>query len=147
MQMSNQIAGILCLLAGLVSGGFLIWSLIRQNAIRKWPVVEGKIIDSRVNVLSGDSFEPYVRYSYVVNGQSYTGDKLAPVDYITEDERSANKRIEPYMVGNSVTIFYHPEKMSQSVIEPRNSSWYHLFWAFFTAFMLFVGVGLFFQQS
>ncbi len=138
--MSNHFPAIFLFLVGSVSGGFLVWSLIRQRAIRKWSFTTGKVIESRLNRVSGDSFEPYVKYSYAVQGKGYTNDKILPVNYLTEDENVANKALAPDRANAPVTVYYHPNDPSRSVLEPKNSLWIHIFWAVFTTFFIALGV-------
>ena len=92
-----------------------------------------------MNIRSGDSFEPYVKYSYVVAGKSYINDKISPVNYLTEDENAARKAIAPYWVNAAVNVYYDPNDPSRSVLEPKNSFWIHLFWAVFTTFFIVMG--------
>lgn len=70
MEISNQFAGVLTLLIGVASGIYFGWTLIRQTAIRNWTVEQGEILECRLDSTQ-DSYKPYVRYSYIVGGQSY----------------------------------------------------------------------------
>jgi Protein of unknown function (DUF3592) len=137
--MTNQVTSLICFAVGGVSAAFFFWSLLRQNAIRRWSFTQGKVLESRLNITSGDSFEPYVRYSYAVQGKSFTNDKISPVNYLTEDENAAKKAIAPYWIGSAVNVYYDPNDPSRSVLEPRNSFWIHLFWAGFAAFFIAMG--------
>ena len=145
--MTNLTVSIICFLIGTTSGTFFIWSLIKQNAIRKWASAHGKVLESRLNIVSGDSFEPYVKYSYTADGKNYTNDKISPVNYLTEEENAAKKVISPYWVDATVNVFYDPNDPSRSVLELKNSLGIHIFWAVFTAFFIVAGVIAWYQKA
>lgn len=145
--MSSQLTSLLCFAVGGISGAFFVWSLIKQNAIRKWSFTQGKVLESRLNIISGDSFEPYVKYSYAVQGEGYINDKIMPVNYLTEDENTAKKAIAPYWIGAAVSVYYDPSDPSRSVLEPKNSFWIHLFWAVFTTFFIWIGFACLYQRD
>ncbi len=137
--MSNLLTSLICFAVGGISGGFLVWSLMKQNAIRRWSFTQGEVFEARLNIVSGDSFEPYVKYNYSVRGKSYTNDKISPVNYLTEDEYAAKRAIAPYRANSAVNVYYDPNDPSRSVLEPKNSFWIHLFWGVFTTFFIVMG--------
>ena len=132
---------------GAASGFFFVWSLVKQNAIRKWAFTQGKALESRLNIVSGDSFEPYVKYSYAVKGKNYTNDKISPVNYLTEEENAAKKVLSPYWADAPVNVYFDPNDPSRSVLKPKNSLWIHIFWAFFTAFFIAAGFVALYQKD
>ena len=143
--MKNQIVGLISLTVGAVSAFFLAWALIRHNLIRKWHSQPGTILESRI-IPGIDSFEPYVKYQFEVLGQSYSSDTHKTITRVYEQEREAEKRLEPFPVGKTVNVYFDPQNPKDSLIETRSRIWAYVFWAFFSLFFLFTGGGLILQS-
>lgn len=119
MEISDQIWGIVSLLVGGAVFAFFAWTLFRRKAIRSWSVTEGRVLESRVDESQSD-YEPYVRYSYVVAGRTYTSEKFSAVTYIYDARRQVERLIEPFALGKVITVYYGPARPSESVIYVRN---------------------------
>ncbi len=119
MEISPQIGGILSITVGCGVLAFFAWTLFRRNAIRSWSVTEGKVLESTV-LESQNDFEPYVRYSYVVEGRNYTSEKFSPVTYTYDVPKYAEKVIEPFTFGKIIKVYYDPAMPADSVIYIRS---------------------------
>jgi Protein of unknown function (DUF3592) len=138
--MNNQIAGFLCLLIGVAAGAFFVWTLMRFKKISKWIITQGTVLESKLRPVS-DSFEPYVKYEYVVRGKNYTHDTHKNFNYIYEYEEQAVKKLKPYQVGKKVKVYFDRENPQDSVLEKRDAIWLYFFWAFMSLFFIFCGIG------
>ena len=123
------------LATGVLAGGFLIIKSILDGRTSKaslqWPSVPGTVVFSQwVNYNTpGDtpSSAPEVRYSYVVNGQTWQSStvKFGGV--------GRQKILDKYPKGNPVQVFFDPQRPSNAVLETGGS----------TQVILFAGVGTF----
>ncbi len=141
MQFSPQIAGLITIVLGLGSGAYLLWSLIRQHASKRWATTRGEILESNIEEDS-DGWAPHVRYAYDVERKHYVNDRLYFHLSNRSTERDARKHLSPYPVGKTVTVYYNPRKPEEAVLDRQMPLWLPLFWLFFASFMLVVGVAM-----
>ena len=116
--------GIFALL--IVNQGVGLWRFRRKAAGgRNWPSTIGKIIASDVEPYStdretGDTRSSVsIRYSYVVDGKTYRGDRIGwgkKTVMLTPAAESLSAR---YPVGASVPVFHDPAKPGSALLEPR----------------------------
>ena len=102
-----------------------------------WPSIEGMILKSKITINDGDDSVTYgadVSYQYVINNQTYKGDKVTISEMSTSDRSRARKIVNRYPSGQKVAVFYDPVAPETSVLERGLSggSW------------LVPGIGLFF---
>ncbi len=108
-----------------VGGGIMISGIIQIRLAQSsttWPTTVGTITVSKVETSTDDdgtTYRPLVKFSYQVNGQSWTGDtvffgggKISFSNY-----RYANKIVNKYPVTTRVNVFYNPSKPNIAVIE------------------------------
>ena len=142
--MTQIIAGIL-----LLGGATLIlaWWNSRQRAkgARAWPTTQGMILKSDlithviwINGIRTTTYKPVVEYRYTVMGRPFTGTRVAFGSY-SYDIKKGEGFVEKFAVGTQVTVYYNPEKLEESVLEPA----YAGSAAFLTAGILFILFGLF----
>ena len=146
MQFSPLIASIICIVLALGSAVYLLRTLIRQHASKRWPTTPGEILESHLEEDS-DGWCPNVRYVYVVNRKRHLTGRLYFFLSNSSTEREAGKHISPYPVGKSVTVYYNPRKPEDAVLDRRMPLWWPLFWLFFSLFMLVVGVAMWHDGS
>jgi hypothetical protein len=141
MQFSPHIAGLISIVLGLSSGAYLLWTLIRQHASKRWLTTTGEILESNLEQDS-DGWCPNVRYVYAVDRKHYANGRLYFFLSNGSTQRDAKKHLLPYPVGKTVSVYYNPRKPEDAVLDRRMSLWRPLFWLFFASFMLIAGVAL-----
>ncbi|MEA5479118.1 DUF3592 domain-containing protein [Pseudanabaena galeata UHCC 0370] len=138
MQLSPQIAGLICIVIGLGSCLYLIWTLRHQNMSKRWSTTTGEILASNIEEDS-DGWYPHVRYEYTVERKRYASERLYFYAVNGSTKRDANKHLSSYPVGKTITIYYNPMKPEEAVLDRNVPLWRHFFWLFFASFLLVVG--------
>jgi Protein of unknown function (DUF3592) len=105
--------------AGLVGG---IIQLHLSSRVRVWPVARGRIEERSVGPSTttgasrpGRYFEPRVRYSYTVEGKSYTGDRISPVKAAYDEDHA--KRVADKL-PDAVDVRYNPRDPADAYLRP-----------------------------
>lgn len=118
---SNAVIIIIVLIVfGLVFGGVGYYRYKAGRASSGWPVVRGKINYARVQSRRTNNRTDYtasIRYSYSINGTSYTGNEITASDKNFKTRSRADAALRPYPVGSEVDVYYNPSKPQQSVLE------------------------------
>lgn len=135
MELSDSLIRFSCLLIGLAAGAYLLRSLTRQHAAKRWPTTTGEILESTLEE-NADGWHPQVRYTYSVQGKSYVGDQLYLYASNERAEPSAREYLVPFPTGKTVAVYYNPEKPQEAVLDTRVPVWRPIFWALFA--MLFL---------
>jgi hypothetical protein len=98
-----------------------------QRAIN-WPTTEAEILASdieedRVRSSTGKAniaFTPTIRYSYLVNGTRYEGDRItfarAGFDFL-----DASNIRDLFAAGEKTPVHYNPSSPSESVLRPKST--------------------------
>ncbi len=97
----------------LVSGYLFVQGL----ESRKWPSVEGRVVYSRLT-RRGKHLNAEIEYTYEVDGQKFSNDKITVESLIHLNTRSAKKLARMYRSGQTVPVYYDPKKHSRSVLKP-----------------------------
>jgi hypothetical protein len=105
------------------------WDRIRQaRASAAWPTTRGVIVGAEVDPVhtsEGRRWRPVITYKYVARGRELTSTRISLQEPATGyDERSARRYAAKYRLGRSVTVFYNPERFTESVLEqsvPRSA--------------------------
>ena len=121
--MNNQIFGFISIAVGIGVGIYFVWSIKRQVSAGKWIAATGNVLESRV-LDHGSSLEPYVKYSYVVRGQTYVADKISPNPRVYSQpasESSLNRMIAPYTVGKTTKVYFDPNNLQNAVLKKNDS--------------------------
>jgi hypothetical protein len=122
-------AGAAHVVTGLIGFGtfFLILTVGAMATVLKswlWRVTTGRVESSTVNsfrVSTGESsytsFKPRVLYTYEVDGQRYTGDRVF-FSFVLGgmSERKAKRIAGRYRKKDQVRVYYNPRKPSESVL-------------------------------
>jgi Protein of unknown function (DUF3592) len=105
-----------------------LWSLLQglrrtlfRNPERQWLVTEGTITESFVEEdNSGDDarFWPRVQYRYMVDGITYVGDCIAPLQGGLGLRWIARRKRANYQIGQTVTVHVNPRNPGDAVLEP-----------------------------
>lgn len=125
--MSDDLGKILLLAIVLIAGLFAwrAWEVKRNSP--QWPSVEGVMLTSQPRAMHDNPAEPEsakhdwvaeVRYAYMVDGVSYTGDRLQAFGrrYMTKEE--VQQELAPFPVGAHIKVFYDPAQPQSSVLIP-----------------------------
>jgi hypothetical protein len=110
---------------GLVAiwGGFELRE--RARRMTTWPSVLGRVTASAV-VAEGafqtdgsTSYYPQIRYTYVVAGRGYAGQRRSLLNVGVEGvfRGGAQRIVERYPVGSDVLVFYDPANPSEAILE------------------------------
>ena len=143
-------------LAALLLGGFgllvlalVVASLRDAAAMKRWPVVRGRVVSSRVEeykeIIKGQSsnsrggrmtlYRPAVVYEYEIGGQRYESNRITQSPGMNRGVPDfAAEIVRRYPAGSSVDVRYNPRHVAESVLEPRvPKSW---------MFALVIAIGL-----
>lgn len=115
------IGGGLCLFFGLFAAVFCWFSFMNMQASNSWPSARGEIAVSELvsmNPLKRKQKKANVRYSYQVDGVTYTGSLIRFADTTGSMESLQAELIAPYPVGKEVDVFYDPKNCTTAVLEP-----------------------------
>lgn len=119
------------------------------HASKVWPSVRGEILESAsVDYASGATDRPRinkpiarVRYRYTVDGVTYQGDRLTVNNELASSQVGSGAdanvlRSHWYREGDSVQVYYDPNKPSFAVLDPGVLYRNGMSWAFLMAFVL-----------
>jgi hypothetical protein len=105
-----------------------LWLFRASRASRSWPSVQGQVIaamvEKRVDTDEDGSttrYMPRTVYSYSVQGQQYTCDKVAIGSTPWYNTYAKAQSKLAYEAGQKVTVSYNPEKPAKAVLEPGSS--------------------------
>ena len=122
------IVGVIFIFTGII---FLVIGLIFRGKVKKaqtWPVVSGTVESTEIKAhktttkqgrsgyRTSTSYEPVVHYTYTVNGQSYTGKRIAYSGF-QGAEVTAQEKLKQYPQGGSVQVHYNPKKPQDALLE------------------------------
>ena len=119
---------------GLFFGAFSLYGayvLRKQTAIgvasTNWPSVQGRVTESRTELVDAEnaSYELVIRYTYVVDENELRGDTLGcRRSYLTNLD-SVQEIVSAYPSGMNVDVYYDPNDVSKSLLEPGVDSKVH----------------------
>jgi hypothetical protein len=117
------------ILVGTLALFFGVRGLLRGHASTVWPAVPGVIQESSVEYQSsskGGTYHARLRYTYVLEGTTHSGSRVAYGDYGSSDPSHAQGIVNRYPAGKAVTVHYMPGSPDESVLEPGigGSTWF-----------------------
>lgn len=127
--MSALSANILIPMIFVIIGSVLLFiyfrNLAKVRAAQAWPTAQGTVLQSWVRKSSSTdddgsvsySYYPEIHYQYQVMGTEYQGNKIAFGPKVGGNRSRAEKRIEEYPAGASLTVFYQPDNPANAIIE------------------------------
>lgn len=111
-----------------LSGGYALltfWGrplLETARASSTWPTTPGKITESKVVIESGNdstTYRPHIVYRYAVDDLEIFGDRVwLGVSYSSSNRSEHQQVVTKYPVGKEVTVYYDPDDVFTSVLEP-----------------------------
>jgi hypothetical protein len=142
--MNNQIFGFISIAVGVGLALYFVWAMKRQLATVKWFAASGKVLESKI-LDHGSSLEPYVKYSYVVRGQTYISERMAPNAYVYDQpasKSSLNRMIAPYTVGKTIKVYFDPTNPQDAVLKKSDPILTNVILVIVSGIFIFVGLGL-----
>jgi hypothetical protein len=112
---------ILLLALAMMPFGLALPRYLRAKRSTKWPVAQGVITVSRLQVGYVKRMKGYrgeIRYQYRVGSTDYNGSRLSFERVHLAVEDAWQKVIDDYPVGKTVNVYYDPEEPSFAVLEP-----------------------------
>jgi hypothetical protein len=107
---------------------FAAWLFWASSQINDWPETRGRIESSRIDVYGaglpggkGDTntYVPHLRYSYSVNGVSFSNDRITLWDSAYSSWRSATQRIPRPGSDGTIAVYYDPNEPTHAVLSNR----------------------------
>ncbi len=117
----------------LLIGGIFLYSGNRELSSAKsmadWARTEGHVISSAVestqygtSLTTSPTYHALIVYEYRVGGLVLHGTRLSVGDHAFRRAADAQEVVTRYPVGRTVTVYYHPFNVTESVLEP-GSPW------------------------
>jgi hypothetical protein len=126
----GAVCGGLVVLLVAALGGYLVFASIRgrrkAQASQNWPTATGRVLEARLqhsttSDAEGDmttSYYPQVEYEYVVQGQTFHGNKIAFGPQKTSSSQSkAQTTLASYPPGVAIPVYYNPVQPQEAVLE------------------------------
>ena len=108
------------LLFGLTLGGFGFYKYNMGKESMAWTSAKGTITYSHAAPHRGDSGQKYlpsVKYTYIVDGNAYTGRRITSSDVFQRNLGSAKDILKKYPIGGEVAVYYDPADPGTSLLE------------------------------
>ena len=100
------------------------WSNFRGYFMNpaSFATVTGTVLDSSMSYHGGKNpgYNFYARYTYAVNGKSYTSNRVTFGVWGSSKREWAEAYLSKYPAGRPVTVYFKPNEPSFSVLEPAN---------------------------
>ncbi|MGH7615936.1 MAG: DUF3592 domain-containing protein [Gemmatimonadaceae bacterium] len=133
---------------------YALIQIARALLARRWPTVEGEIVDARMVHLSsgqaGSDLDRVVTYRYHVAGRPYSNNRVSfglqptPATIIPVHGTSASidsPLTADYPRGKPVRVYYNPRRPEESVLHPTPNFrvWFILAGGLYAAYAAFHG--------
>ena len=117
-----KLIGFVSLVVGIGAFGWGTVLAISAIGSANWPTAPGRIITSKaVTENSADSsdtmYHADIRYSYIVEGVTYTGNRVRFGEFSTNDRDYVWRTVKRYPVAKEVSVHYNPQEAGKSVLE------------------------------
>lgn len=125
-QKQNSPIALLIFAIAFILGGWFFYKNISQTIVeeaeasKSWPTAEGIVTHADINTHLSDGTSMYaadIKYTYVVDGKTYSGNRISTLDGSSSSASEAKKDIQKYSEGSSVTVYYDPEVPAASLLE------------------------------
>tara|TARA_B110000003_G_scaffold268715_1_gene298727 strand:- start:1265 stop:1780 length:516 start_codon:yes stop_codon:yes gene_type:complete len=109
------VIGIVVLILGLRS-------IFRANESNSWPNAEGVVVSAEMERYtssdSGTTYGAEIEYEFQFEDQLISGSRVKFGEIKTSDPGDARKYLNKYKVGNKINVYYDPNDLYESVLEP-----------------------------
>ena len=129
-----------------VFAGFVAHAIYKSyDARKRFVSTHGKVLASKVKTHPGDSdsgptYEPLIKYSYVVDGREYTSMRYAYGTFSTDNRGNASQIVKDHPPGRKITVWCDPRKPSEAALSIETPNMYYFLLLFGQPFIL-VGLG------
>ena len=125
--------------------GFVADAIYKSyDAQKRFVSTQGEVIAAKVKTNSDsdgdDTYEPLIKYSYVVDGRDYTSMRYAYGTFSTDNRGNASQIVKDHPPGRKITVWYDPRKPSEAALSIETPSMYYFLLLFLQPFIL-VGIG------
>lgn len=109
----------------LIAGLYMTWTgtsgVFAASRAKSWPTVQGmlrtKELWTRYGSRGGTIYVPLMKYSYEVNGNAYTGEKISTDNLSSNDREDAQDVIDAYSPDLPVIVHYSPSNPANAVLQ------------------------------
>jgi hypothetical protein len=112
----------LFVVVGSVTLFFGVRNVFRAAESINWPIIQGTVQNSSVEYQSSDkgggTYHARIFYNYVLNGITYSGNRIAFGDYGSSDPSHAQEIVNRYSAGMKVMVHYMLANPTVCVLEP-----------------------------
>jgi hypothetical protein len=103
----------------------------KAKETERWPIVDGKIIVSRMDQQTRTErdeghtqtrtvYSPIVEYTYDIGGKTYHGNRIFPGSTLSYDLGTAQGIVNRYQPESTVKIHYDPSDPTKAVLETQS---------------------------
>lgn len=123
-----------------------LWNSHRRAAVMdNWVetpcrIVSAEIDDSQLNQRGMPKYLVEIRYEYLFEGKSHTGDRLTRLPAESSDLRKAKGRIKSYPAGSEATSYVNPADPSVAVLKKDSKAGLYTIW--FPCLFIVGGAGM-----
>lgn len=104
--------------------------------VQNWQATACTITHSQIDQRNGGQAE--IAYEYVIDGQTYTNDRIQITSMTTNNRDAAEKLAARYPVNSQQTCYYNPENPQQSILDRTTVP--NLWWGLFPVPFILVGL-------
>lgn len=133
-----------------IGGKGLIWVVTDTFSIlqsKNWEMVSGTTTQIGINTThdygrfaAHTQYSPEIKYSFVVGGQTYQGNRFSIPKRRTTSLEEAQRQIAPYEINSDVAIYYDTKNPNKSVVQkPYFDYFFTFFLGIFSPVMLVGG--------
>ena len=121
MGNSSSRPNLLLIIIACLAGLFLMYLAVINSMTaletKKWPTTTGIITVSEITGIS--KYTPRISYTYTIDSTVYSSDKIRLTSYTTQGKKQwATKVTDKYPLNSKVTVYYNPNKVEESLLEP-----------------------------
>ena len=104
----------------LIFDGFITHGIYKQAMSQYYPSVDGQVIHSEVGShrgsKGGTSYSADITYQFVVNGQTFTKDRLRYDPISSSSYAAAFETVAAHPVNSTIRVFYNPADPQDAVL-------------------------------
>lgn len=116
LRFGRWLGAILFVIAGPISGYFLLQIYLTARASEAWPTVSGEITKADVAITAVGRYHADVEYTYNVRGRDLVGNRIRASDGEFDFPGGAEQTIRGLEPGQRVEVHYDPTDPARSVI-------------------------------
>jgi len=116
--MEGYPTAIIFILVGFFFIGLSLLPVYQDLQTSSWETTEGEVILSEISSGSEPGTQkPNIEYTYSVNGVNYSSNRIHAFGGYSSSGSYARDTVSKYPIGTELTVYYNPEKPSESAIE------------------------------